>query len=209
MLSRTMLAALVALTAIPGLGWSAATVTRDPAGHSITPDMRTLPVRVVGRTKATPLPAPMPKGAAAYAHEWPGVYFEAAFVGDRLVLRFDDGWHEYRLFVDDEPPLAVVRPGKADVVIGGLARGPHRIQLETVSESFKVRGTFAGFYAPRDARSLPIPAKSRQMEFIGPSSMTGFGDRSTTTTCTFEDEHATTDTQQAYPALVAKHFGAD
>ena len=39
--------------------------------------------------------------------------------------------------------------------------------------------------------------------------MTGFGDRSTTPTCTFEDEHATTDTQQAYPALVAKHFGAD
>lgn len=210
MRSRSMLlAALAALTLLPGLARAAATITRDPAGQSVTADMRTLPVRVVGRTLATPLPAPAPKGATAYTHEWPGVYFETAFRGQRLVLRFDDGWHEYRLFVDDEPPVALVRPGKADIVVGDLAPGPHRVRLEKVSESFKVRGTFAGFYAARDARPLPIPAKARQIEFIGPSGMTGFGDRSTTTTCTFEDQHATTDTQAAYPVLVAKHFGAD
>lgn len=208
---RPPLAAMAILALQPGLARAAATLTRDPAGHSVTADMRTLPVRVVGRTLATPLATglPAPKDATAYTHEWPGVYFETAFVGQRLVLRFDDGWHEYRLFVDDDAPVAVVRPGKADVVVDGLSRGPHRVRLEKVSESFKVRGTFAGFYAPRDARPLPVPAKARRIEFIGPSSMTGFGDRSTTPTCTFEDEHATTDTQQAYPALVAKHFGAD
>lgn len=197
------------MAALPGLALAAATVTRDPAGQSVTPGMRTLPARVVGRVLATPLAAPLPPGATAYAHEWPGVYFETAFVGDGLVLKFDDGWHEYRLFVDDDPPLALVRPGQADIVVGGLAKGPHRIRLEKVSESFKVRGTFAGFYGPATARPLPVPARARRIEFIGPSGMTGFGDRSPTPTCTFEDERAATDTQQAYTALVAKHFGAD
>lgn len=200
---------LLALLTLPAFAHAAVTATRDPAAASVTADMRALPTRVVGRVARTALPAPLPAGATAYAHEWPGVYFETAFTGDRLVLRFDDGWHEYRLLVDDEPPLALVRPGKADVVVGGLARGPHHVRLEKVSESFKVRGTFAGFYAPKTARPLPIRAPRRQIEFIGPSGMTGFGDRSTTPTCTFEDERATTDTQQAYTALVAKHFGAD
>lgn len=208
--TRPCLSALIIALAIQGAcAAAAATVTRDTTRQSVTADMLTLPARVVGRTSNAALPPPLPAGATAYTHEWPGVYFETAFIGDRLVLRFDDGWHEYRLRVDNDPPIAVTRPGQADIVVGGLAWGPHRIRLEKVSESFKVRGTFAGFYAPRDARPLPVPASARQIEFIGPSGMTGFGNRSTTPTCTFDDEHATTDTQQAYTALVAKHFGAD
>jgi hypothetical protein len=186
----------------------AATVTVDLTNRSIAPGMRTLPVRVVGRVQIAPLPAPLPAGATAYTHEWPGVYFETAFVGDRLVLKFDDGWHEYRLTIDDEPSIALVRPGRAEVVVSDLTPGPHRARLEKVSESFKVRGTFAGFYAAGKAVAQPV-AKARQIEFIGPSGMTGFGVRSPKPECTFEELHATTDTQQAYTVLVAKHFGAD
>lgn len=203
------LLALIIALAVQAPSALAATVTRDAARQSVTADMIALPVRVVGRAAKTPLSPPLPAGATAYTHEWPGVYFETAFLSERLVLRFDDGWHEYRLRVDDEPPIAIAQPGQADIVVGGLARGPHHIRLEKVSESFKVRGTFAGFYAPRGARPLPTPAKARQIEFIGPSSMTGFGVRSAKTTCTFDEERATTDTQQAYPVLVAKHFRAD
>lgn len=200
------LCALALLTGAPGA--FAATVTVDPANNSIAPGMRALPVRAVGRMKVTPLPLSLPPGAAAFEHEWPGVYFETAFAGDRLLLKFDDGWHEYRLTVDDQPPIALVRPGQAEVSVSDLGSGVHRARLESVSESFKVRGTFAGFYA--NGPDVPQPgAKARQIEFIGPSGMTGFGNRSPKPECTFEERHATTDTQQAYTVLVAKHFDAD
>jgi len=76
-------------------------VTVDAANRSVTADMRALPVHVGGRVETAPLPAPLPAGATAFLHEWPGVYFEAAFRGDRVVLRFDDPANEYRLLVDD------------------------------------------------------------------------------------------------------------
>lgn len=107
----TRLLALIIALAVQGSSAVAATLTRDAARQSVTADMITLPVRVVGRTTKTSLPSPLPTGATAYTHEWPGVYFETAFVGERLVLRFDDGWHEYRLRVDGEPPIAIAQPG--------------------------------------------------------------------------------------------------
>ena len=204
---RRILLLLLAIATAPAL--AAVTVTTDPTNHSITPDMRVLPIHIVGRVQAKPLPPPLPAGAIAYRHEWPGIYFEAAFVGERVTLKFDDGWHEYRLLVDDDPPIALIEPGKAEVIVSGLARKKHRVRLEKVSESFGVPGTFAGFYVPADDKPLRVKARARQIEFIGPSGMTGFGTRSTKTTCTFEELRRTTDTQQAYPALVAKHYGAD
>ena len=123
------LSILIIALAVQASGALAATVTRDAARQSVTADMITLPVRAVGRMSKTPLPPPLPAGAIAYTHEWPGVYFETAFIGERLVLRFDDGWHEYRLRVNDAPPITIAQPGHADIVIGGLAKGPHHIRL--------------------------------------------------------------------------------
>jgi hypothetical protein len=184
-------------------------VIPDRTNRSITPDMHALPIRAVGRVQATPLAAPMPVGAKAYRHEWAGVYFESAFIGDRVTLKFDDSWHEYRLLVDDDPPISIVRPGKAEILVNHLGRRRHRLRLEKVSESFSVPGLFAGFYVPTDARPLRASARRRQIEFIGPSGMTGFGIRSTTADCTEEEVRRTTDTQQAYSVLAARRFGAD
>ena len=188
---------------------AAQTVTTDAANRSITSDMHTLPLHIGGRVEAVPLPAPMPKGAAAYRHDWPGIYFEGAFVGDRVVLKFDDAGNEYRLLVDDKPPIPFFRPGKVEVSVGGLGAGAHHVRLEKVSESFIGRGAFDGFYIPRDERPSRVKPRRRQIEFIGPSGMTGFGDRSTKVECTFEELARTTDAQQAGPALVAKHYDAD
>jgi len=185
------------------------TVTTDAANHSVTPDMRTLPLHIGGRVQAIPLPPPMPKGAMIYWHHWPAIYFEGAFVGDRVVLKFDDAGNEYRLLVDGQPPIPFFRPGKVEIAISGLGAKPHRLRLEKVSESFLGHGAFGGFYIPKDERPLPVKSRRRQIEFIGPSGLTGFGDRSTKSECTFDEMARTTDAQQAYPALVAKHFNAD
>src|SRR5205085_1653153 len=62
---------------------------------------------------------------------------------------------------------------------------------------------------PADEKVLPVAARRRQIEFVGDSSMTGYGDRSQSRVCTGDGIRASTDTQQGYAALTAKHFDAD
>ena len=62
---------------------------------------------------------------------------------------------------------------------------------------------------PAGAKALPIQPRIRQIEYIGDSSMSGFGARSATRECSGEEQRLTSDTQSAYPALVAEHFNAD
>ena len=201
--------ALFAIATLIAAPLTAQIVTTDPANHAISPGMLTLPLHIGGRVQATPLPPPMPKGATAYRHDWPGIYFEGAFVGDRVMLKFDDAGNEYRLLIDDKLPIPFFRPGKVEVTIDGLGAKPHHVRLEKVSESFLGRGAFDGFYIPSNERPLSVKPRRRQIEFIGPSGMTGFGARSAKTECTFEELTRTTDTQRAGPALVAKHYDAD
>ena len=188
---------------------AAQTVTTDPTNHSVTSDMRTLPLHIGGRVQATPLPPPMPKGATAYRHDWPGIYFEGAFVGDRVVLKFDDASHEYRLFIDDAAPITLFRPGKVEITVGSLSGKAHRLRLEQVAESFLGMGSFEGFYVAANARPLPVKPRRRQIEFIGPSGMAGFGARSPKPECSFDELARSSDTQQAYTVLTAKHYDAD
>jgi len=202
---RTLFAA-AALLATP---LAAQTMTTDSSNHTVTADMRTLPLHIGGRVQPTPLPPPMPKGATAYRHDWPGIYFEGAFVGDKVVLKFDDASHEYRLFVDDAAPITLFRPGRVEITLGDLARKAHRLRLEQVAESFLGLGSFEGFYVANDARPLPVKPRQRQIEYIGPSGMAGFGARSPKPECSFDELARTSDTQQAYTVLTAKHFGAD
>jgi len=174
----------------------AVTTTRE----SVTRDMQPLAVHVGGRVE---------KAGRAFRHQWPGVYFEAAFKGDRVALRFDDAANEYRAQVDTRPPLTIAQPGKTDITITALGPGPHRIRLDKVTESINVTTTFGGFYVPA-GNALPAPApRSRQIEFIGDSAMAGYGARSIRRECNGEQVRLLTDTPQAFAALAARHYDAD
>jgi lysophospholipase L1-like esterase len=199
----------VALIMFMGTRAVAQDVQIDPQNHTVTADMHALAVRVGGRVNIAPLPAPLPAGAASYTHAWPGIYFEAAFTGDRLTLRFDDPSNEYRLFIDALPPITLAQPGRSEVTVSGLANAPHAIRLEKVTESIWITAAFQGFYIPATATPDATSPRQRQIEFIGDSDMTGYGIRSDTRICTQEEVRLRSDTQIAYPALVAKHFDAD
>lgn len=202
-LSRSFLA--LALAALAGAA-GAQTVTVAPAGRAPTGDIQPLAVHVGGRVEIAPLPG----GARAFVHEWPGVYFEAAFHGERVMLKFDDPANEYRLLVDDLPPIPLAQPGAAEVTVAGLADRPHVLRLEKVTESIDLPATFAGFYVPASARPIALPPpRPRQVEFIGDSLMAGYGVRSGTRECTKEQVRLLTDTQATWPALVARRFDAD
>ena len=164
-----------------------------------------LPARAVGRMERLRDGRDM-----VYRHQWPGIYFETRFTGDAAYLGFDDKTNEYRLTVDGGAPIAIVKPGKTWLALGGLTAGTHSLRLEKVTESIDQMEVFDGFYLPPAARAqTPPPARKRAIEFIGDSGMTGYGVRSTTRTCTKPEVHDRTDTQQAWPVLTARHFDAD
>lgn len=175
-------------------------VTTDRENRSVTREMQALPVHVGGRVELA---------GRAYRHQWPGVYFEAGFKGDRVILRFDDAANEYRAQIDDMPPVSIAQPGKSEVTIAALGAGSHRIRLDKVTESINVTTTFGGFYVPA-ADALPAPApRKRQIEFIGDSAMTGYGARSPKPQCTQEEVRLLGDTPRAFAALTARHYDAD
>ncbi|UZK69055.1 GDSL-type esterase/lipase family protein [Sphingomonas sp. S1-29] len=204
----TLALANLAMLAAPAQ--SAVTITKDVTNRSIKSDARPLPVHIGGRVAMAPLAAPAPKGARAYVHQWPAVYWEAAFIGDRLILKFDDDKNEYRLTIDHVAAIPIPQPGRAAVVVTGLRPGRHRARLDKVTESVEVARAFNGFFVPRGEAVLPAPrARSRQIEFIGDSGMTGYGIRSDTPTCTKEEVRLRTDSGAAWPSLVAHSINAD
>jgi lysophospholipase L1-like esterase len=177
--------------------------------HVLAQAMRTLPVRVVGRVSISSHSGPWPGGAKRYLHQWPGVYFETSFLGDSLVLKFDDPYNEYRLSIDGHAAQRMAQPGASEYSVTGLPAGLHRARLEKVTESIDHSASFEGFYAPSGTRVHRSEHRARQIEFIGDSGMTGYGIRSDTRTCTQEEVRLRSDTQIAYPALVAKRLDAD
>ena len=206
-----LLAGLVAGLASAGLASAglAQTVTFDPQNTAVSPDMQVLLPHIGGRVQAQPLGADKPAGAKSYTHQWPGIYFETALKGDRLLLKFNDSVNEYRLLIDDLAPIVFAQPGATEISVSDLAFGRHRVRLEKVTESIWQLGAFEGFYGDPTAKPARAASKPRQIEFIGDSDMTGYGLRSDTRTCTKDQVRLRSDTQAAYPALVAKHFDAD
>lgn len=181
----------------------------DRHNRTVTAQMRPLEVHVVGRVEKQVLTERLPVRVTSYIHEWPGIYFEAAFAGNAVTLKFDDAVNEYRLYIDDEKPIAITRPGNVEITFSRLRPGRHRLRLEKVTESGATRGAFQGFYIAGRARPLRVKPRSFQMEFIGDSTITGYANRLLKLKCTEEEVRATTDTQAAFPALVAKHYGSD
>ncbi|WP_082467233.1 GDSL-type esterase/lipase family protein [Sphingomonas sp. Leaf25] len=186
------------------------TLTTDPTNRSIRQDARPLVPHVGGRVAVSPSVPSARKGARGYRHQWPAIYWEAAFTGDQLLLKFDDDKNEYRLTVDGAAPRRLPQPGRVEMIVRGLGPGRHRARLDKITESVDSAGTFHGFFVPRSeaVRPPPLP-RARQIEFIGDSGMTGYGIRSDTRTCTKEEVRLRTDSSAAWPAMVARSIDAD
>lgn len=142
-----------------------------------------------------------------YEYSWPSVYFETAFIGSDLTLKFDDNQNIFNLFVDNKEPIVISKPGTSDFVVEGLTQGKHQIRLEKITETQWAGGKFLGFFS--SGKALAVKPRARQIEFIGDSYTVGYGNISSTTECSTEDVYNTTHSQRAFGPLVAKQFNAD
>lgn len=141
---------------------------------------------------------------------WPGVYFDGRFRGTGLKIVLRNGSDRLRLLIDGIEKARFERTGRIETRIDGLADGEHHFRLEKLAESQADSSVLIGFYAINGGKPLPPPGgDARKIEFIGDSHTVGYGNTSPVRTCTQAEIRATTDTQQAFGPLVARHFGAD
>lgn len=140
---------------------------------------------------------------------WPGVYFEGRFRGSGIRVKFEAHTDHMRLLVDGQEKLIFKRPGMVDTVLERLPAGEHVVRLEKLTESQSGGSRFLGFFPAAGSAPLPPRPRLRQIEFIGDSYTVGYGNTSPIQTCSEQEVHATTDTQQAFGPLVAKRLEAD
>ncbi len=179
-------------------------VLASPAAYATTPQRPyvMLPVHVGGHVADA--------GADVKAYQWPGIYFEGRFTGDQILVRFDDNANNFNVIIDGRNRMIVRKPGYATITLDNLGPGDHAIRVEKRSETQHATGRFIGFAVPRAADVLPAPpARPRQIEVIGDSLTAGYGDTSAFGDCHGDDVFETTDTQEAYGPLLAKHYDAD
>jgi len=156
-----------------------------------------IPAQVIGRMD--------PQGH----YQWPGLYFESRFDGPRVYFETGPGDVILAVSVDGAPIGRLVKPRPGSWRIDGLAKGPHVVRVEAVTESQSAPNTFAGFSVPGGSGGLPMQPRRRQIEFIGDSHTVGYGNSSTTRECTQEDVWKTTDSSAAFGPKVARHYDAD
>lgn len=167
-------------------------------------DKKPLPIHYSGRVVVGEL-----DGAPTYTYSWPGVYFEAAFVGTEVDLKFSDSNNIFNIIVDGQAPIVLTKPGKTTYSINNLTQGKHHIRVEKRTETLFGTGTFEGFFVSGNSQAVALEKPKRKIEFIGDSAVVGYGIRSPNRECGEAEVFSFTDTQLTYAALTAKTFGAD
>lgn len=165
--------------------------------------LQQLPTHVGGRV----LESISADGNTSYEYSWPAVYFETAFKGDSLTLKFADDQNNFQLIVNGAPPIAINKPGTQDYVVPNLPQGKHLVRLEKISETQSSTGRFLGFFS--DDKPAHLPKRKRQIEFIGDSYTVGYGNVSPSRECDNVQLFNTTNSQLSFGPLTAKHFNAD
>jgi lysophospholipase L1-like esterase len=166
-------------------------------------ELQPLPTHTSGRALVTTDGS----GNKVYEYSWPAIYFETAFNGDSLTIKFDDDQNNFHLIINNQTPIAINKPGKQDYVVPGLTPGKHVVRLEKISETQSSTGRFLGFYS--DDKPAKLPKRKRQIEFIGDSFTVGYGNTSSSRDCNNEQVFNTTNSQLAFGPLTAKYFNAD
>ena len=172
------------------------------------PQPAALAHRTVGRTYDVTEVVPRAGAFTNQRHQWPGIYFEAGFTGHDLDIAFNtDEYNRFRLIIDGKPYAIIDAPAFV-YKVRDLKGEKHTVRMEKMTESQDYVADFHGFHAP-DGKVWPLPAKPRQIEFIGDSGVVGYGDLSETRECTDEEHRMRTDVHKAWGPLTAKHFDAD
>ena len=143
-------------------------------------------------------------------YSWPGVYFEGRVSGTGVGIVLNDSAADYDVQVDGTTVATLVTPGNTTHWINGLSNSTHVVRLVKRNDTPGDTSAFRGFVAAPGGAVLSKPAaRSRQIEFIGDSLTVGYGNLSTSRTCTWDQVKRNTNSDVSYGALTARQVNAD
>ncbi|WP_443062530.1 GDSL-type esterase/lipase family protein [Streptomyces sp. NBC_00457] len=143
-------------------------------------------------------------------YSWPGVYFEGTVRGTGVGIVLDDSAADYDVQIDGATVATLVTPGNTTHWINGLQDRTHTVRLVKRNDTPGDTSTFGGFVAASGGAVLSKPApRNRQIEFIGDSLTVGYGNLSTSRTCTSDQVKRTTNSDVSYGARTARQLNAD
>ncbi len=171
-------------------------VTVMPATVATVPG-ETLPLNIGGRVQRT---------ADGLRRQWPGTYLEGAFRGRSALIRIGEGGIVANISVDGRRVAHLVSPRPGLYRVDGLADSRHVLRLDVAGENQAGPTTLGRLYA---SRPLPAPARVRRIEFIGDSHTVGYGNLSTTRTCTPTEVWERTDPAQGVAGRLSQRYDAD
>ena len=167
-------------------------------------------VRVTGVLAQVHTAGRVKDAGSTVQYSWPGVYFEGTFRGTGVGIVLNDSAADYDVQVDGATVATLVTPGDTTHWINGLLDRRHTVRLVKRNDSPWSTSAFGGFVAAPGGAVLSKPkARSRQIEFIGDSLTVGYGNLSTSRTCTSDQLKRNTNADVSYGALTARQLNAD
>ncbi|RYG32355.1 MAG: hypothetical protein EON93_11385 [Burkholderiales bacterium] len=154
-------------------------------------------VRILGRSQITP--------EGGFAIQWPASGFEATFTGGTLTATIDDwGANWLNVEVDGVATKVALREGTNSYTLFEGAPGPHKIKVT------RRTGTDVGVTRIVEVKAAGLSATTapeQRLLVIGDSFASGHGVEGANGACT--DVHGVQNADLAFPAVLAKSFGAD
>lgn len=142
---------------------------------------------------------------------WSGCIIEASFPGPSIGINLTDGNADYDIEIDGTPVkvIATVASTANYTISTALSSGSHIIRIMQRSENHWNAAVFGGFYLADGKALLPAPVKPlRKIEFIGDSYTAGYGNESTSRTCSSQQLRTYTNANKSFGTLVTKAFHA-
>jgi lysophospholipase L1-like esterase len=142
---------------------------------------------------------------------WSGSMIEASFTGTSIGIELTDGNTDYDIEIDGKHH-SILRTTSATKysISTSLTNGTHTIRIMQRSENHWNGNVFKGFYVA-DGNGLVTPPNrpSRRIEFIGDSWTAGYGNESTSRTCSSEQLRQFTNANKSFSKLTADAFHAE
>lgn len=148
-----------------------------------------------------------------YRFDWPGVSVEAMFEGTSCAIQMNGAGELFNIFIDDQP-VKVIRADSAMYKVYELASGlkdtVHRLLITKRFVHKNAISEFRGIILDSGKTLLPLSPRLRfRIEFIGASTLNGFGNEATSLRCDSEIVSNSSNCFNSYGPVAARLLEAE
>jgi hypothetical protein len=148
-----------------------------------------------------------------YRFDWPGISIEAMFEGTSCAIQMNGAGEQFNVFIDDQP-VKIIKTDSAMYKVYDLASGlkdtVHRLLITKRFAHKNAVSEFKGIILDSGKTLLQHSSRPRyRIEFIGASTLNGFGNEASTLRCNSEIVSNTSNCYDSYGPVAARLLDAE